>query len=411
LGFISTASLNILDIKPAFLFSISAVRVLEDAGSVTLNIIRRGVVTNSASVDFATHDGTARSGVNYTAQQGTVSFGPGRTNATFTVGLINQTLAVTNVFTVTLSNPSAGSTIAAPSTETISEVGVGGLSRFLLTITPGAGGTVSVPSGFYTSNSVQTLLAIAAPGFVFAGWAGTVASTNNPLVLRMTRNFTETAAFKINQYTDGFDTGDFSALPWYFAGDAPWFIETNIVSGGTFAAESGRVGDSQSSSLLLDILTQSGTAAFDYKVSSETNWDWLEFSLNGTLLARWSGEMGWSTYEFAVPPGTNHFEWTYIKDPTITAGLDAGFIDNLYLPLTSPLTNPPPTLSLARPAPGVFRVTINGNLDRSYLLQVSTDLIHWQNLSANLFSVGGSFLDDSASLSAPIRFYRAISSP
>jgi len=71
---------------------------------------------------------------------------------------------------------------------------------------------------------------------------------------------------------------------------------------------------------------------FDYKVSSETNWDWLEFYLNGRLLQRWSGEAGWATYQFSVLAGTNVFQWRYTKDPIGSAGLDAAFIDNLDLP-------------------------------------------------------------------------------
>ncbi len=413
LGFISTANISVVDDKPAFLFAQASYQTVEDAGTVTLTVLRQGTVTNAATVGFATADGTAIAGVNYTAQQGTLSFAPGQTNAAITIGLINQNLVrSTNTFTVSLNNPGVGNLIAAPSVATVRETGAGGAVRFSLNVNQSFGGTVSPQGGVYLSNAVVSLQATANPGFVFVGWQGTVNSTNNSLILTMNRNYTEAPEFRVTQYTDNFGTGNFSAIPWRTnsPGGAPWFIETNIVSGGRYAAQSGAITNSQSSTLSLEIFTQAGTAAFDYKVSSEANWDWLEFSLNGQLISRWSGEAGWSTYYFQVPAGTNLYQWTYGKDPTLSAGLDAAFISNLLLPpATFPVTNAPPTLAISGAGTGVYQISINGVFSLPYTLQASTDLTHWLTLSNALLTTNGGLYNDPATTNTPFRFYRAVS--
>ena len=85
--------------------------------------------------------------------------------------------------------------------------------------------------------------------------------------------------------------------------------------------------------MILTRTLPAGTVSFDFKVSSEQNWDFLEFYLDGRRIARWSGEVGWLTFQFDVTAAEHTLEWRYIKDVVNTSeGLDAGFIDNLQLP-------------------------------------------------------------------------------
>ncbi|MBC8355142.1 MAG: hypothetical protein H8E66_24465 [Planctomycetes bacterium] len=65
------------------------------------------------TVDFDTFDGTASAGSDYTAASGTLTFAPGETSKTIIVPTTNDTDPEPNeTFTVTISNPSAGTTIA-----------------------------------------------------------------------------------------------------------------------------------------------------------------------------------------------------------------------------------------------------------------------------------------------------------
>ncbi|PYM13162.1 MAG: hypothetical protein DME18_09635 [Verrucomicrobia bacterium] len=134
--------------------------------------------------------------------------------------------------------------------------------------------------------------------------------------------------------------------------------------------------------MLTNFNTAAGVGSFDYKVSSETNFDFLGFYLNGVLQQKWSGEVGWATYQFAVPGGPINLEWRYVKDASQSAGLDAAFIDNLDLPLVAP------SLRLSNPTPGGFQVQFQGPIAQSVRIQGSADLTAWQTLSTTNLANG-----------------------
>jgi hypothetical protein len=75
-------------------------------------------------------------------------------------------------------------------------------------------------------------------------------------------------------------------------------------------------------------------------VSSEQDWDYLDFSLNGQVLGKWSGKVDWYKFEFPLQAGMNRLEWRYKKDSSTFAGMDAAFIDNVFLPEPPPIEPP-----------------------------------------------------------------------
>jgi len=132
---------------------------------------------------------------------------------------------------------------------------------------------------------------------------------------------------------DGFETGNFAALPWTFAGNANWYVQSTQVYQGTYAARSGAIGDNQSSSLDVTIdCGAGGEVSFWYKVSSEATYDFLEFYVDGSRLDRWSGEVGWARYATNVSAGTHNFRWRYVKDWSVANGSDCGWIDEVIFP-------------------------------------------------------------------------------
>jgi hypothetical protein len=70
-------------------FTASNYQVSETAGSVTITVQRVGDTTPTTTVQFATSDGTATAGSDYTAASGTLTFSPGQIIATFTVPILN----------------------------------------------------------------------------------------------------------------------------------------------------------------------------------------------------------------------------------------------------------------------------------------------------------------------------------
>jgi hypothetical protein len=72
------------------------------------------------SVSYATSDGTALAGADYTATSGTVTFADGETEKSFTVPVLDDALAEdAEAFNLTLSNPTGGATLGGQSTATV----------------------------------------------------------------------------------------------------------------------------------------------------------------------------------------------------------------------------------------------------------------------------------------------------
>jgi hypothetical protein len=107
LGSPSNAVLTIIPSGPPVLqFSQAAYNFKVELGLATLTVIRFGSTVSNASVAFATSDGTAVNGVDYTGTNGTLLFSPGidAADITFPFAKFNTFQSNKTVF-VTLSNP------------------------------------------------------------------------------------------------------------------------------------------------------------------------------------------------------------------------------------------------------------------------------------------------------------------
>jgi hypothetical protein len=137
--------------------------------------------------------------------------------------------------------------------------------------------------------------------------------------------------------TDGFETGDFSKMAWSNATSNAWTIVTNDVHSGVYSARSGTIGDSQSTTLQLNMVCTNGTMTFWRKVSSEKDFDTLRFYIDGTQHGVWSGTTGgWNQISVAISAGTHLFKWIYSKDESTSAGQDCAWIDDVAVPVPDP---------------------------------------------------------------------------
>ncbi|MBU6401734.1 MAG: hypothetical protein KGS61_15565, partial [Verrucomicrobia bacterium] len=281
---------------------------------------------------------------------------------------------------------------------------------FSLTVSNTAGGSVAPASGLHVLNEPVTLQATPNPNYDFDHWDGSYVSMNNPLSIVMTTNVTLVAHFRPHVFSDNFQSGTLTNLPWVTTGNAPWFVQTNVVFSGTYAARSGVITNSQSSSLILTGNFYNATASFVYKVSSEPFWDIFTFSIDGTVQQQWSGEIDWTSYQFTMPAGTHVLNWTYAKDPTFSEGLDAAFLANVDLPLvqaTNSLTAA--TLSFLGFLQGQPQLQLHGQTNQIYVIQVSSNLADWSPVATNTATEGVIIYTDPAPIQAPARYYRAVS--
>ena len=102
-------------------FASATAQVNEGGGTVTLWVQRLGSASASASIRYATSNGTARSGSDYVSKSGTLSWAAGDANPkAITISIVNNTTKeATEAFYVTLSSPK-GATLGAISRATVS---------------------------------------------------------------------------------------------------------------------------------------------------------------------------------------------------------------------------------------------------------------------------------------------------
>ena len=92
-------------------------------GSPTINVVvsRTGDASQSVTVDYATSDGTALAGSDYTASSGTLTFAAGQLSRTIPINVTNDTLyeGANETFNITLSNPGGGAVLTSFTSATV----------------------------------------------------------------------------------------------------------------------------------------------------------------------------------------------------------------------------------------------------------------------------------------------------
>jgi hypothetical protein len=144
-----------------------------------------------------------------------------------------------------------------------------------------------------------------------------------------TMTFTELAGI----FSEDFETGDYNLYNWNVISSNPWTIDPNEVYEGSYSSVSGNIVDDQLSTMEIDIdVLSDGEISFMKKVSSESNYDFLKFYIDGQLQGEWSGEVNWSAETFFVNAGQHTFSWVYFKDESVSDGTDAAWVDYILFP-------------------------------------------------------------------------------
>ncbi|MBX3744483.1 MAG: PKD domain-containing protein [Verrucomicrobiae bacterium] len=405
LGRIATATLVIADNEPALAFDLPAIEVPENAGSVQLVVRRSGPLEGEVHVAFFTEEDTATAGSDFVPASGILVFPPGIPTRSIHIEILDDAeIEGPESFRVHLADPSPGIALGSQSVAVVTLLDDDRPpTHFTLTVQPGPGGIVTPGSGQFPVQSTVQVRAIPNHGLEFTRWEGTVISADNPLSLLMDRNHVLTARFRPRSYLDDFETGDFSRLPWRSHGDAPWRVTDDTAASGRYSARSGAVPHRGLSVLELVHTTFAGGGSFDFRTDSETGWDFLEFHINGERIERWSGNLGWQTFQFNVPAGTHLFEWRFTRDPTFGEGQDAVWIDNLDLPDEPPPATAP-TLTLHRTG-AILTLQASGAPGRLHTLEVSPDLRLWTPLSSQTAG-SPAFPIDPPPPGIPAHFYR-----
>lgn len=123
---------------------------------------------------------------------------------------------------------------------------------------------------------------------------------------------------------------------------APWFGQRSETFDTIDAAQSIPIGNNSSSSFSFTIdIDRPTIVTFRWSVSSElsiaTGIDFLGFYVNGELIddptlgiTPIAGEVPWQNEVYPITePGTYTLEWRYVKDSTVAAGQDTGWVDQV----------------------------------------------------------------------------------
>ncbi len=138
---------------------------------------------------------------------------------------------------------------------------------------------------------------------------------------------------KIGIIGEDWHTGDFDQFDWTQQGNADWVIDAEQSVYGSWSARSGNITHNQQTELQLEYdVFATDSISFYRKVSSENNYDWLEFYIDDVRKGRWSGDRNWERFVFPVEAGERTFRWVYVKDGSVSAGQDAAWIDFIELP-------------------------------------------------------------------------------
>ena len=200
---------------------------------------------------------------------------------------------------------------------------------------------------------------------------------------------------------EDFESNAFDPNYWINDPQHPWSIVTNNPYEGMYCAKSGNIDHSESSQLTLNFRSsESSYISFFRRISSEANYDFLTFYIDGEEMGKWSGDYWWSEFTYPTTAGLHNYIWIYSKDHSVNSGSDCAWIDYITLPshldetaehADLPLTlHPNPTtdqVTIGFDQEGDFSVSVfdaNGNL---ILTQRNNTVVSFRDRPAGLYHI------------------------
>lgn len=137
-------------------------------------------------------------------------------------------------------------------------------------------------------------------------------------------------------YTDNFESGDFSSLNWVLDQAYPWQISDNNPYEGSYCMKSDNHAPNSLSTMQVTMdIPFDGYFSFFYRISSESWEDYGIFYIDNNQYDYWSGiSNNWNERNYSITAGTHTFKWTYSKNNSGDSGDDCFYIDNVrfYVP-------------------------------------------------------------------------------
>lgn len=139
----------------------------------------------------------------------------------------------------------------------------------------------------------------------------------------------------LSNQIETFESGDFSFADWEMDSSFPWIVDSTAANNGTFSARSAIIDHNETTTLTINVNTMlRDSVSFYYKVSSENNYDFFRFYIDGTQKIKESGTTNsdWQYKKYTLTAGEHILKWEYSKDQSQSSGEDCVRIDDVKLP-------------------------------------------------------------------------------
>lgn len=156
-------------------------------------------------------------------------------------------------------------------------------------------------------------------------------SMDNPTVSRIDTFFVIVGQVTA---TEDWENNNFTTNDWVNNSTYRWTIVNSGAYAGTYCAKSGNSNRGNSSSdLSLTIqANMDGNISYFRKVSSEEDYDFFKFYLDGEELESLSGTVDWGEASFPITAGEHSIMFSYTKDAYVNSGSDCAWVDNISWP-------------------------------------------------------------------------------
>lgn len=172
-----------------FAFASSTATHPEQAPTEVVTVTRGGDLSVPVRVDYAMSDGSATAPEDYLTTSGTLRFTAGETTKTLNVQVVDDAVTEPDeTLTVTLTNPSFGNTVVAPSAETITIVDDDSLNT-TITSGPMAVTNDTTPTYTFTSNNPAATFQCSVDSQLEASFTACVSPFTTPVLSEGSHNF------------------------------------------------------------------------------------------------------------------------------------------------------------------------------------------------------------------------------
>ena len=160
---------------------------------------------------------------------------------------------------------------------------------------------------------------------------GTSANFTSNFTSEYNVSSSDSFALSIGLLFEDFEAGDFSSdFNWNTPG---WSVVSEDAHEGSYSAKSNTISHNQSASMTVQMDdVNAGEISFWVKVSSESGYDDLTFSIDNAVQDTWSGTVNWQEVSYSVTEGNHTFKWEYEKDGSVSTGSDCAWIDYIVFP-------------------------------------------------------------------------------